>query len=50
MVHWYSRLGEKMLRLTYDPLGVNLTRTLEVCDGFKRLKENECAVRKKTYK
>ena len=33
MVHWYSHLGEKLLRLIYDAMGVKLTVMLEVCDG-----------------
>ena len=45
-----SHLGEKLLRLTYNALGVKFTGTLQVCDGCARSKEKERATRKKTYK
>ena len=49
MVHWYSHIGEKLLRLTYDDLGIKLKGTLQVCDGCVMSKEKSRAVRKKTY-
>ena len=49
MVHMYSHLGENLLRKTYNAIGVKLTGTLQVCDGFARSKAKLCAVRKKTY-
>ena len=49
MVHRYSNLREKLLRITYNDLGVKLTGTLQACDGCTRPKEKERAVRKKTY-
>ena len=49
VVHKYSHLGEKLLRTTYNALGVNLTRTLQVCDGCARSKAKAHAVRKNTY-
>ena len=33
VIHRYSHLGEKLLRTTYNALGVNLTVTLQVCGG-----------------
>ena len=36
VAHWYSNIGEKLLRLTYDALGVKLTGPLEVCDSCER--------------
>ena len=50
VVHMYSHLGEKLLRTTYNALGVKLTGTLQVCDGCARSKPKSRAVRKKTYK
>ena len=44
-----SHIGEKLLRLTYDDLGVKLTGTLEVCDRCARLKAKAYAVINKTY-
>ena len=38
-----------MLRITYNALGVKLTGTLQVCDGFARSKAKACVVRKNTY-
>ena len=49
LVHRYSQLGEKLLRLTYDALGLNLTGTLQVCDSCARSKTKERSVRKKMY-
>ena len=49
MVHRYSHLGEKFLRITYSALGVKLTGTLQVCYGCARSKEKSCAARKETY-
>ena len=49
VVHQYSHIGEKLLRLTYVALGVNLTGMLQVCDGCARSKAKACAVRNKTY-
>ena len=50
MVHQYSHLVEKLLRLTHDDLGVNMKGTLEVCDGFTIPKAKSHASRNKTYK
>ena len=36
-----------MLHITYNALGVKLTGTLQVCDGFVRSKAKPRAVRKK---
>ena len=49
VVHWHSHLGERLLRLTYDAMGVKLTGTLQVCDGCARSKSKSRAVRKKKY-
>ena len=49
VVHWYSHIGESLLPLTYDALGVNMTGTLKVCDGCARPKAKTGAFRKKTY-
>ena len=46
----YSHLGEKLLRTTYNALGVKLTGTLQVCDGYERSKAKTRAVRNKTYR
>ena len=50
VVHQYSHLEEKMLRITYNTMGVKLTGTLQVCDGCSRSKSEACSVRKKTCK
>ena len=42
-------MREKLLRTTYNALGVKLTGTLQVCDGCARSKAKSHAVRKKTY-
>ena len=47
--HCYSNIREKLLCLTYDNLGVQLTGTLEVCDGCTFSEVKLCAVRKKNY-
>ena len=49
VVHRYSHLGEKLLRTTYNTLGVKLTGTLQVCEGCAQSKEKSRVVRKKTY-
>ena len=49
MFHQYSHLVEKLLCLTYDALGVNLTGNLQVCDICARSKSKARVVRKKTY-
>ena len=49
MLHGYSHLGEKLLRTTYNSIGVKLTGTLQVCGICASSKEKVCAVRKKTY-
>ena len=49
VVHRYSHLGEQMLRIIYNALGVTLTYTLQFCDYCARLKEKPCVVRKETY-
>ena len=36
VVHKYSHLIEKLLRQTYDALGIKLTGKLQVCDGCSR--------------
>ena len=48
-VNRYSHLGEKLLRTTYNALGVKSTRTLQVCDGCAHSKANTRAVRNMTY-
>ena len=47
--HRYSHMGEQLLFITYNALGVMLTGTLKVCDGCAQSKAKECAVRKDTY-
>ena len=37
-VHQYPHIIEKLLHLTYDALGIKLTGTIQVCDGFERSK------------
>ena len=49
VVHWYSHLGEKLLYITYNALGVKLTGTLQVCDVCARSKSKSHAVINKTY-
>ena len=39
----------RMLRVTYNDLGIKLTGTLRVCDGCERPKAKVRTVRKKTY-
>ena len=43
-------MGEKLLRITYNALGVRLTGTLQVYDGCVRSKAKEREARNKTYK
>ena len=50
VVHRYSHLGEKLLHITYNDIGVKLTVTLEICDGCARSKAKACAVREKIHK
>ena len=50
VIHQYSYLGAKLLRITYNALGVKLTGTLQVCDVCARSKENAHHVRKKSCK
>ena len=50
VVHRYSHLEEKFLRMTYKSLSVKFTGALQVYDGCKRSKKKARAVRKKTYK
>ena len=45
----YSHIGEKLLHLTYDTLGVQFIVTLEVCGGCAQSKAKALVVRKKTY-
>ena len=33
VVYGYSHLGEKLLRITYNALGVKLTGTIQFCGG-----------------
>ena len=33
VAHWYLYLGEKLLHITCDVLGVKSTGNLEFCDG-----------------
>ena len=42
-------MGEKFLRTEYNALGVNLTVTLQVCDGCARSKEKARGVINKRY-
>ena len=49
VVHGYSYLVETLLRTTYNTLGVNLTGTLQICDGFARSKAKARAAREKNY-
>ena len=49
MVHRYSHIVEKLLRFTYNSLGVNLTCALQVFDGCTRYKAKVRSSRKKTY-
>ena len=49
VVNWYSHLREKLLYFSYNALGVNLTGTLQVCDGCDRSKAKAHDVRNKTY-
>ena len=49
MVHCYSHLGDNLLHITYNALGVNLTGTFQVCDGFARSKAKAHSIRKKKY-
>ena len=47
LVHWYSHLGENLLCLIYDALGVKLTETLEVWGSCPISKSKVLAVRNK---
>ena len=47
--HSYSHIGEQLLIITYNYLGVKLTGTLQVSDGCSRTKSKSRAVRKNTY-
>ena len=49
MVHGYSHLGEKLLRSTYNALGVKLTGILQSCGGCAQSKAKARAIRKNTY-
>ena len=49
VVHRYSHMGEKLLRITYNALGVKLIVTLQVCNGCAQSKAKARAVSKKTY-
>ena len=49
VVHRYSHLGENLLRITYNALGVKLTGTLQVLDGCEKTKAKERMVRENTY-
>ena len=49
VLHRYSHLGEKLLRTTYNALGVKLTDNLQICNGCARSNEKSRAIRKKTY-
>ena len=49
MVHGYSHLGEKLLRITYNDLGVKLTGTLQFCGGCALSKAKSRAVRTNNY-
>ena len=40
VAHHYSHLGEKLLPLTYDDIGVHLTGAIEIYDGCACLKKN----------
>ena len=49
VVHGYSHLGEKLLRITHNALGVKLTGTLQLFGGCARSKAKARAVKKNTY-
>ena len=49
VVHRYSHLGENLLRITYNSLGVKLKGTIQVCDACARSKKKPRAFSKKTY-
>ena len=49
VAHQYSHLGENLMRLTYDALGIKVTGVLEVYDGCARSKTKLHAFIKKTY-
>ena len=49
MVHGYSHIEEKLLRITYNALGVKLTGTLQFCGGCARSKAKARAVQKNAY-
>ena len=49
VVHRYSHLGEKLLCITYNDLGVKFTCTLQVCDLCARSKAKARYIRNKTY-
>ena len=49
VVHGYSYMGEKLLRITYNALGVKLTVTIQFCGGFACSKAKSRAVQKNTY-
>ena len=49
MVHRYSHLGEKLLRITYNALGAKLTGTQQIFAGCTRSKAKSRVVRKKNY-
>ena len=49
VVHRDSHLGEKLLRTTYNALGVKLIGLLQFCDGCARSKVKSGEVMEKTY-
>ena len=49
VVHGYSHMGEKLLRITYNALGVKLTGTIQIFGGCARSKAKSRAVQKNTY-
>ena len=49
MVHMYSHMGENFFCKTYNALGIKLTVTVQVCDGFVQSKAKACKTRKNTY-
>ena len=47
--HGYSHLGNKLLHITYDALGVKLIVAIKVCGLFARSKAKAPSVIKKRY-
>ena len=49
VAHQYSHIGDKLLHLTYDTLGIQFIVTLEGCDGCAQWKAKAHVGRNKTY-